>query len=329
MILERRQARFLVTGAQGFIGSTLCHSLQAQGDAVRAVIRRPGAGPWDQSVTCDLGNDALPTSVMEGVDGVFHLAGIAHVQDIAGIPDAVYRRVNVDATIELLAAALDQGVKRFVYFSSVKAAADPGEHCVDEAWDAPPTDAYGESKRAAEQQVISAGRQSGMHVCILRPCLVYGPGVKGNLGRMMDAIERGRFPPLPEFNNRRSMVGLSDLIKVAWLVMDNPAANGQTYIVADGEPYSTRALFVGISQALGKPVPNWSVPNSLLTAGAVAGDLLARITHRPLPFGRAVLERLRGSSCYESTRLRDHLGWTPSETFFERLPEIIAQRRRS
>ena len=326
---DSRQHRYLVTGAQGFVGTALCGYLKSRGHIVRALVRRPGDGPWDESFRFELGTEQLPDALMSDVDGIFHLAGIAHVQDIAGIPDSVYRRVNVDGTSALLAAAVQSGAERFVYFSSIKAAADPGERCVDESWDALPADPYGLSKREAEQRVLEVGLDSGMHVCNLRPCLVYGPGVKGNLARMLDAIERGTFPPLPELGNQRSMVGVDDLLEAAWLALSSTAANGKTYIVADSVPYSTRALFVASARALGKPVPRWSVPTSLLHAGAAAGDLLARVTRRPMPLSSAVLERLQGWACYRADRLRNELGWRPRETFFDALPSIIAARDRS
>ncbi|WP_295884172.1 NAD-dependent epimerase/dehydratase family protein, partial [uncultured Thiohalocapsa sp.] len=205
-------AHYLVTGAGGFVGTALCRRLRADGHRVRALLRQPADGPWDERLTCDLGTDPLPVGLMDGIDGVFHLAGIAHVQDVAGISDAVYKQVNVAGTAALLDAAVTAGVRGFVYFSSIKAAAEPGERCVDETWDAWPADAYGRSKREAEALVLRAGREQGLHVCNLRPCLVYGPGVKGNLARLIEAVDRGRFPPLPELGNRRSMVGLDDLI---------------------------------------------------------------------------------------------------------------------
>ena len=319
---------YLVTGAGGFIGAALCARLQRQGHRVRALLRRPAIGPWDEAMVCDLGAEMLPPGLMDGVDGVFHLAGIAHVQDIAGIPDAVYRRVNVDATAALLDAAVAAGVRGFVYFSSVKAVADPGERCVDEAWDAWPEDAYGRSKREAEELVLAAGREHGLHVCNLRPCLVYGPGVKGNLARMLDAIERGRFPPLPELGNRRSMVGLDDLLNAAQAAMDAPAAEGGTYIVSDGAPCSTRALYLSIREALGQGVPAWTLPRWVLRAGAAAGDLMGMLLARPMPLDSSALRRLAGSACYRSEKIYRQLGWQPRQTLADALPLIIAARRR-
>ncbi|MCG6941963.1 MAG: NAD-dependent epimerase/dehydratase family protein [Thiohalocapsa sp.] len=319
--------RYLVTGANGFVGRALCTYLGRRGDAVRALVRQPTDGPWDETVACDLGTDPLPGALMNGIDGVFHLAGVAHMQDIAAVPDATYERVNVAGTSALLDAAAAAGVRRFVYFSSIKAVADPGEQCVDERWEAPPTDAYGRSKREAEQRVRDAGRQHGLHVCNLRPCLVYGPGVKGNLARMIDAIDRGRFPPLPDFHNRRSMIGVDDLLDAAWLAMHNEAANGQTFIVADGVDYSTRALFLAISEALGKSVPAWTLPRSLLSAAALTGDLLGAVSGRSPPFSSAVLHRLRGWNCFRASHLRETLGWRPRMCFADALPEMIRARR--
>jgi nucleoside-diphosphate-sugar epimerase len=319
-----QQAHYLVTGAGGFIGKALCRFLQERGASVRALLRRSGEYVGDESVICDLSEKNLPSSLMDGIDGVFHLAGIAHVPDIAAVPDTLYRRINLDATRSLLELAAQSRVERFVYFSSVKAAAHPGEHCVDETWDEPPADAYGRSKRDAEQRVIATGKEKGMHVCNLRPCLVYGPGVKGNLSRMIHAIEKGAFPPFPELGNKRSMVGMDDLIDAAWLAMNDTRACGKTYIISDGLPYSTRDLYIAISNALEKRVPRWTVPILLLHASAAVGDLLVRVSHRPMPMSSSVLQRLRGWACYRSDRIHRELGWAPRQTFEDILPDIVS-----
>ncbi|MGB5834077.1 MAG: NAD-dependent epimerase/dehydratase family protein [Thiohalocapsa sp.] len=317
--------RYLVTGANGFLGRALGQELVARGFQVVAALRSPNAGPWNERVFCVLGDAPLPPGLCDGVDGVFHLAGIAHVQAVAGIPDAVYERVNVGGTRALLDAAIGAGVSRFVYFSSVKAAADPREDCVDEQWGSSPTDAYGRSTLTAERLVLSAAASGALDACILRPTLVYGRGVKGNLQRMLEAVESGRFPPIPEFGNRRSMVSVGDLVAAAILAMGHPAASGRTYIVADGVDYSTRDLYLAISEALGRTVPTWAIPALALRAGGRVGDLLERVLGRPMPISSAVMSRLAGSACYRSTRLRAELGWAPTESFFDNIDGMVSE----
>lgn len=315
-------SRFLVTGAAGFIGRHLCGYLRNRKHEVRALIRRPEEGPWDQAFCCDLGSAPLPDGLMDGVDGIFHLANIAHT-DLTGKEAECYWVVNVAGTEDLLTAAANANVDRFIYFSSVKAVADPGEECVDETWEPVPNDLYGYSKRMAEQRVLAAGVKTGMHVCNLRPALVYGPGVKGNLFRMLQTVKRGRFPSLPDFGNRRSMVSLDDLITAAWLAMENPKANGRTYIVEDGQGYSTRMLYEAMCKEFGVPVSRWHIPEHMLCMGAVIGDWTGKLFKRNMPLNSAVLSRLMGSACYRSDRIRNELGWRPQKTFLDVLPCMV------
>ena len=315
--------RYLVSGANGFVGQALCRLLAERGCRVRALLHHDVQGPWHEQFVCELGSGSLPPDACLGVDGIFHLAGLAHLPDQSDAADSLYWQVNVEGTRLLLDAANAAGVGRFVYFSSVKAVADPGRDCIDETWDAPPADAYGQSKRAAEQLVLSASKR-GLHASVLRPTLVYGPGVKGNLRRMIDAVASGRFPPLPESHNRRSMVSVSDLAEAAWLAMTSDAANGRVYIVADGMDYSTRAMYLAIRQAVGRKPPSWCLPLWLLEAGARAGDLLGRTAGRPMPFSSLALARLCGSACYRADRLRAELAWKPQQDFFAVVHEMVS-----
>ena len=276
-------------------------------------------------MTAELGSGSLPASLCHGVDGVFHLAGIAHVRTVAGAPDALYRSVNVDGTRDLVTASIAADVRRFVFLSSVKAVADPGKRCVDETWDRRPADSYGRSKRDAEDLLLGAASASPMQACVLRPALVYGPGVKGNLERMIQSVAAGRFPSLPEFGNRRSMVSLDDLLAAAWLAMTQPQADGRIYIVADGMDYSTRALYEAILAALGQRPPFWTMPMPMLSLGARMGDLYVRMTHRPAPICSLALARLRDSACYRADRLRSELGWQPQDSFYEVLTEMLPE----
>lgn len=313
----------LVTGASGFIGRHLCRRLQQDGMRVRALLRTPAEGPWDETYYFDLAQGDMPAGAFNGVDQCFHLAGVVHAMPQAGVPDALYHTVNVIGSERLASAAVEAGVRSFVYFSSVRAVADPGKDCVDESWQSMPVDPYGVSKRVAEQRLLEIGQEGDLQVTVLRPALVYGAGVKGNLLRMLQAIERGRFPPVPYTDNRRSMVGVDDLVAAALCAARSAKANGQVYFVSDNAPCSTRALYDWMSQALGRHAHSWSVPGPLLQAGAWAGDLLECVTGRVPPLTTAALSRLRGSACYRSDMLQQALGWRPQTTIREAMPAIV------
>lgn len=322
----------MVTGAAGFIGRPLCRRLKMLGKEVRALLR-PGdpkspAGlvaedPWNDVSHCRLGEERPPIGLMQGVHTVFHLAAMVHA--VSPSPEMEQRcwDVNLAATEQLLGLAQQAGVKRFIFFSSVKAAADPRERCVDESWDLPPTDVYGMSKREAEQCVLHFGQKGIMQVCNLRPSLVYGPGVKGNLAMMIRAIAAGRFPPLPDTGNKRSMVQVEDLVQAAILAAVRPEAAGRTYIVTDGEPYSTRQIYEWICAALGRRPPRWNLPLGLLRSVARLGDGVGRLRGRRLFFDSDALAKLSGSAWYNSDKIVKELGFTPQYRLPESLPEII------
>jgi len=317
--------RVLVSGASGFIGQELCRQLKRVGGVVRALLRREVEGPWDEVVYCRLGSDTLPVGTLDGVDTVFHLAGVAHAW---GVPDEIYWRINLEGTRELVEAAAISGVKRFVFFSSVKAVADPSTgECMDEGWELLPADVYGRSKRGAEEIVLATGREGGMHAVVLRPALVYGPGVRGNLLKIMRLVASGWCPPLSDTGNRRSMVHVEDLCDLALKAVDVPRAAGRIYVAADLHPISTRSLYEGLCRVLGRPVPSWQVPAGLFRLAGRAGDLGSALLRRPLPLDSSLVSRLLDSACYSGRRAREELGWQPQHDLLSSLPEMVAAWR--
>jgi len=178
----------LVTGAAGFVGARLCGAL-AQRVRVRALLRQGVAGPWSESVVADL-TTGVPGDATEGVDTIFHLAGRTHAVDESGGDEGSYRAVNVEGTRALLERAREAGVRRFVFTSSVKAIGEGGE-TVDDDTLPRPNSAYGRTKLEAERIVLEGGYVP--EAVVLRPSLVYGAGVKGNLHNMIAAIDGGRF----------------------------------------------------------------------------------------------------------------------------------------
>lgn len=322
---EARIRSSLVTGASGFIGSRLCQRLQAQGVKVRGLMRCAGSGPWEQSVEIDLAESDVPVELMSGVDTVFHLAGRAHALDEIGQEERVYERVNVEGTRRVVDAAIAAGVHRFVFFSSVKAMGEGGDACIDEDFDAMPETVYGRSKLEAERLVAEAGRRHGMRTVSLRLAMVYGPGHKGNLARMLEAVAAGRFPPLPEFGNRRSMVHVDDVVEAALLAATRPEAAGKTYIVAGGEAYSTRRIYELMCEALGRRPARVTAPVGLLRAGAAMGDVIGRARGRRFVFDSDALAKLSESAWYSSDRIERELGFRARRTLEDALPEMVAE----
>lgn len=319
----------LVTGASGFIGRRLVDALLQTGARVRAVTRDRVrvAELWSadrvQAVSADLGDQAASNGLCAGVDTVFHLAG-GEADTPAG-RDQALQTGTVIGTRALLADAVTLGVKHFVFMSSVKAMGEGGAGRLNEDSPAQPVSLYGHAKLIAETQVFDTGKRHGLHVCALRLPMVYGGNDrKGNLPRMIAAVDRGRFPPLPNVNNKRSMVHVDDVVRAARLASDHPSAAGKTYIVTDGYDYSTYEIYQAVRAALGKPPARWSVPLSGWRAAAYLGDRLGR----GFPLNSVVLMKLIGSAWYSSEKIQRELGYRPTHTLFEALPKMIAHYRR-
>ena len=315
--------KVLVTGANGFIGRRLCEHLKQEKIFVRVLLRAETSGPWDEVFAGDLAQGNLPPTLLTDIDTVIHLAGIAHAMNISKKDEQIYWDVNVGGTKKLLDMATAAGTERFIYFSSIKAMGEPGEDCVDENWPELPVDAYGLSKREAEKQVLAWGDTHKRHACCLRPTLVYGPYVKGNLLRLIGAIDKGYFPSLPDTHNRRSMISVDDVIRVVKLVSCSKLARGKTYILSDGQDYSTRQLYEAICKVLAKPVARVVIPKYILTLIAKTGDIVGSLLGRAMPLNSEALKRLLGSACYKADRLKSELSWKAEKSFFDDLPEMI------
>jgi len=279
-----------VTGGTGFAGQRLVMALRQAGSDVRLLSREQQA---EGTIICDLQSDTIPNEALIGVDTVFHLAGFAHdMQDPRKVED-LYRVVNVEATVELARLAVESGVKRFVFVSSVKAGGKAvSGQCINESDQNDPEGVYGKSKREAELKLLKIGSESGMHVSIIRPSLVYGPEVKGNLQLMLTGIKKGWFPPLPEMGNRRSMIHVDDLVQAIFLVSEDKRSNGEIFIATDGAPYSSREIYNAMCGVAGKSIPKWSVPKILF-------DIVSLVSPRI----KYKINKLLGDECYSSAKL--------------------------
>ncbi len=237
--------RVLVTGATGFCGRPLVARLAAAGYGVRAAVRRAPSPPLATSVETALHADlAEPVDwapLLAGVDAVVHLAGIAHVT--RGIPEDRYDRINHRATAELADAAQRAGVRHLLLVSSIRAQCGPAaDHVLTEADTPRPSDAYGRSKLAAEAAVAAAG----VPFTILRPVLVYGPGLKGNLAMLARLAALPVPLPFAGFINRRSLVSVDNLIGAILFALETPTTQGETYVVADPQPITLAEIVAAL-----------------------------------------------------------------------------------
>lgn len=314
----------LVSGANGFVGRHLVSRLLADGQACRQLVRRPGADA--SAVVAELADPDVLTDACSGVASVFHCAGYAHAfSSLSGDDSVKHWAVNFEGTRNLVEAAGRAGVKRFIFLSSVKAMAEPGEGIADENSPGEPETAYGQSKLAAEEVVLATGQRYGMHVVNLRLAMVYGAGGRGNLERMGRLVKRGIFPPLPETGNHRSLVHVDDVVSAMRLVAGDERANGRIYIVAAQEAPSGRGLFDALRLAQGMTPCNWSVPVSVLRVAARLGDGMEKLANRRLPLDSEVVDRLLNSAWYSPARIERELGWRAQVSLKDGLSEMLGK----
>jgi nucleoside-diphosphate-sugar epimerase len=303
----------VVTGGTGFVGSRLIGRLTADGLPVTATVRRSNqmlTGGVVPVVVGDLSPQTDWSGALRGARVVVHTAARVHVmRDSASDPLAEYRRANVEGALNLARQAARAGVQRFVFVSSVKVNGEltaPGVRFA--ADDVPvPQDPYGVSKLEAETGLQIVSRASGMQYVIVRPPLVYGPGVRANFLAMMRWLRRRVPLPLGAIHNQRSLVALDNLVDVLVACVSHPAAANQTFLVSDGQDLSTTELLRRLGAALGTPARLLPVPSALLTGMA---SLLGQ---------RGMAQRLCGSLQVDINKTRQLLGWSPPITVDEGL----------
>ena len=297
--------RLFVTGASGFVGSRLVQVLSARPDVqVTVAVRDPkfSCSDADQVVRFDDLATADFSAVLTGVDAVVHCAARVHVMnDSAADPLEAFRRVNVEGTLALAHQAARAGVRRFVFLSSIKVNGEGTASGAPYTADQPPapSDPYGISKMEAEQGLLELAAATGMEVVIIRPVLVYGPGVKANFLSMMRWLHKGVPLPFGAIHNARSLVALDNLVDLSITCISHPAAANQVFMVSDGEDLSTTVLLRKMASALGKPARLLPGPASLLSTAAI---ILGK---------RSLSQRLCGSLQVDIGKTRTLLGWTP------------------
>ena len=302
--------RVFVTGADGFVGKYVCRKLIASGFIPRAGVRtlqlwpelqRVVPGLTEHSLLGDLSANPELRGPLNGISVVVHLAARVHVmKESASDPLQEYRRVNVDGTKSIALAAVASGVRRFIFVSTVKVQGEStAERPFREDMTPQPKDAYAVSKLEAEEALRTVAAESGLELVIVRPPMVYGPGVRGNFLRLMRLVERAIPLPWPKSENCRSMIGADNLADFLVRCVDHPKAAGQRFLVKDSEDISTRELITRLARLLARPVRLVPVPEALIR-------LAARLT-----FKQEAVNRVLDSLVIDSRRAQQDLQWVP------------------
>jgi nucleoside-diphosphate-sugar epimerase len=292
----------LVTGGNGFVGRALCTALADRGERVVSAVRKPTT--MNDVQVGDLDGKTDWRLALRGCEVVYHLAARVHVMSDDEIdPLSAYREVNVVGTLNLARQAVVAGVRRFIFVSSVKV---NGESTTTQHFgssDAPgPCDPYGQSKMEAEQALQKLGEETGLEVVIVRPPLVYGPGVKANFLNLIKLVKVGIPLPFGSVHNRRSMVALDNLVDLLIVCGNHPKAAGKIFMVSDGVDMGIDELVARIADAMHKRVLILPFPPFLIV-------LLAKLLGR-----RAVADRLLDSLQVDISDTRTILGWQPVVT---------------
>lgn len=311
------QQAVVVTGASGFLGTALISRLFGRTDISVTAASRNINPQWPAGVKflhltdLDVGLASIP---LDGVDTIVHCAARVHVMsDYASDLILEFRKINVDATLNLARQAALAGVRRLVFISSIKV---NGEATVAgtpfNCSDVPaPGDPYAISKLEAEQGLMKLAGETGLEVVIIRPPLVYGPGVKGNFASLIKLMGKGFPLPLGAVHNKRSLVGIDNLVDLIIRCIDHPAAANQIFLAGDGEDLSTAELLRVLAEALGRPARLIPVPVGLLGLGAI---LLGK---------QEVARRLLGSLQVDISKAREVLGWEPPVSVKEGLRRCV------
>jgi nucleoside-diphosphate-sugar epimerase len=303
-----------VTGANGFVGQAVCEVLRAQHHTIRPLVRNAHPA-WPEAIA--VGSIAADTDwaqALNGIDCVVHCAARVHVMSETEVdPLAAFRAVNVLGSQRLAEQAAQAGVKRLVFLSSLKVLGEMTEpgHPFQVNTAPKPEDPYGISKWEAEQAIQRVGQATGMETVVIRPPLVYGPGVKANFQQLLQAVSRGMPLPMGDIRNQRSLVNLDNLCDLIALCVHHPAAAGKVFLVSDGHDVSTPDLIRAMARALGRSARLISIPPAGLR-------LLGRLSGR-----QAQIDRLTGSLQVEIGHTRDVLGWTPRTTLQQALLSLV------
>lgn len=326
--------RVLITGASGSVGPRVVYALRDAGYAVRTLLSdATKAGMFPRDVQVYIGEITDPSvvqSAMHGTDSVVHMAALSHVVNPVPAMRQKYERTNVGGTANVVTTAVQSGVKRLVFFSTIAVYGDAlGDVLTEDSLPQPQTP-YAQTKLAAERIVLSASRFDGQTLgTVLRLGAVYGSRIKGNYRRLVQALERKRFIRIGNGHNRRTLVYDRDVARAAVLAIQHPAAAGRVYNVSDGQYHTLNEIINTICWALGRVPPRLSLPIGLVRLGVAGFEDGAKLLRRQPAIGRGTVEKYTEDIAVDSSRIRDELGFAPQYDLRAGWQEAIKEMRQN
>jgi len=318
--------KILVTGANGFIGQHLVHTLEEYGIKVNALDKDTKELKTVSKANIFEGNifnNELLNKAVQDVEVVYHL--VAKTHDSSNIKKNIedYFKINVEGTRNLLNTCIGSKIKHFIFFSSVKTMTEESENTLDETFTPNPTTPYGESKLIAEKLVADTGKKYGFKTTSIRLSLVYGPGNKGNIYKMIESVDKGRFIMIGRGENKRSMVYVENVVDAAFAIVGQEQANGKVFIVTDGIDYTVKELYEVIAKGLGKRPLRFYVPVGIARGLAWIGDIVGHIARKPLSFNSGALGKLTNSLTFSSRKIQEEIGFNMKYNLYNSIDETI------
>lgn len=329
-----RTKRALITGATGAVGPRLVQVLLDEGYHVRSLARHsppPGLFPPEvESVTGDVKDPEALQQAMQGVTHVFHLAALLHIVDPSPELYAEYEAVNIQGTANVCHAAINAGVERVVFFSSIAVYGYPGDRILTEETLPEPDTIYGRTKLAAEKAVLECRDAEGEALgVVLRVSAVYGPRIKGNYRRLLQSLARGRFIPIGSGENRRTLVYEEDVARAAALAARHPQAAGRIFNVTDGRYWELKEIISVMYEALGRSPSPLALPLAPVRLAVGLVEDLFGLVGRRAPIKRATLDKYTEDVAVSGERLQAELGFIPAYDLRQGWAETVTDMRRA
>ncbi|MEW6335101.1 MAG: NAD-dependent epimerase/dehydratase family protein [Thermodesulfobacteriota bacterium] len=332
-VTEKQRPLVLVTGATGAIGPLVVSALRDAGHTVRTLSIDPApAGTWPADVEARIGDVTDVSAVraaVRGVDAVVHLAALLHQVNPPDHLQALYQKINVGGTENMVGCAEKEHVGRVLFFSTISVYGDTGGRFVDEGTEPRPDTLYGQTKLDAEKRVLAARDKAGNPIgVVLRLAAVYGARVKGNYRQLFRALESGWFVPVGRGQNRRTVIYDKDIARAAVLALGHPMAAGRLYNVSDGQTHRLADIIAAICRALDRTPPRFNLPASPVRCAVGLLEDVIKITGRRPPVGRATIDKYLEDVAVDSRLIQRELGFTPGFDLTAGWADAVREMRR-